>query len=120
LDTNGDTKITAFDALGIINFLNLYGISADPLGPRMTSYLDVNADGRVSAFDALGIINYLNTHPLGGGGSGGEAVGDEASGGEAVDVPPDLRIAFLIDAAEHVIQQPRDRALRASLAALIR
>jgi hypothetical protein len=98
LDANGDNRITAFDALAVINFLNLHGVSNDPLGLRMTAHLDVNGDGKISAFDALGVINYLNLHPTGSPDSGGEAV--DAAAGEAVAA--DQRLALLLQADEAI------------------
>ena len=103
LDVNGDTRITAFDAIGVINFLNQFGVSVDPLGPRMTGYLDVNGDGRISAFDAVPVINHLNLHPPGSLGSGGEAVA--ANAGEFT--ADDLRMALLLQIAEQA--NPRKR-----------
>lgn len=113
LDANGDTRITAFDALAVINFLNLNGVAADPLGPRMTSHLDVNGDGRISAFDALPIINFLNLHPTGNPGSGGEAVEADAVATDAAN----LRLALLIDAANQVTARPRNPVARPATAA---
>lgn len=108
LDANGDTRITAFDAIGIINFLNQFGASSDLLGPRMTTYMDVNGDGRISAFDAISVITYLNLHPTGEPASGGEAVPNSA--GEAV--AEEQRLALLLEAAEQANPQARNRPAR--------
>jgi hypothetical protein len=65
-DVNGDGQITAFDALLIINELNLKGahqidtstVETNPNGtPKL---LDVNGDSAVTAMDALAVINRLN------------------------------------------------------------
>lgn len=69
-DVNGDGRISAFDALLIINELNRsgahqldtsaggeYGVN----GNTPLNFLDVNGDSSVSAFDAILIINRLNT-----------------------------------------------------------
>jgi hypothetical protein len=80
LNTNGNTGITAFDALIIINYLNLH-----PTGGTLNAgeavpgqYIDVNNDNMCTAFDALAVINYLNANPIGGGGNQGpEAVAGE-------------------------------------------
>ena len=106
LDSNGDGRISAFDALIVINFLNLYGVSVDPLGPRMTSYLDVNGDGMISAFDALPVINFLNLHPTGNSSSGGEA-----SAGEAV-ISPDEYTQLLIAMADEALPNRNRRGAR--------
>lgn len=108
LDANGDTRITAFDALAVINFLNLNGVAPDPLGPRMTSHLDVDGDGRISAFDVLPIINFLNLHPAVNPGSGGEAVETDSAAADTAN----LRLALLIDAANSLT--PRSRKPLAS------
>ncbi len=108
LDTNGDRRVTAFDALGVINYLNLYGVTLDPVGVRMTSYMDVNGDGKISAFDALPIINFLNLHPVVAPGSGGEAVSADDAGAIATD----RRLALLIQAADEALARPQDRAVR--------
>ncbi|EMB18999.1 hypothetical protein RE6C_00271 [Rhodopirellula europaea 6C] len=60
-DVNKDGRVSALDALMIINQLNDQfgnGEPADSSSPQDS--LDVNADGRVSALDALTIINTLN------------------------------------------------------------
>lgn len=70
IDVNADGKLSAFDALAVINDLNLNGprslntpaagASASE-GPTATSaFVDVNNDNRVTAFDALQVINRLN------------------------------------------------------------
>lgn len=72
-DVNGDGRITAFDALLIINELNRNGVhqlDTSPAGAfgvngggetnRPIDFLDVNGDRSVSAFDALLVINRLN------------------------------------------------------------
>ncbi|WP_425616214.1 dockerin type I domain-containing protein [Anatilimnocola sp. NA78] len=77
LNTTGGGGITAFDALLIINYLNLH-----PAGNTLVAseaipghYLDVDNNNKCTAFDALLVINYLNQNPIGGGGGGGgEAV----------------------------------------------
>lgn len=58
-DVSNDQRVTAVDALMVINYLNrnpdstLFGESDD-------ASVDVNGDGRVTALDALTIINLLN------------------------------------------------------------
>lgn len=70
LNTNGEGGITAFDAIIVINYLNLH-----PTSPLLVAeeavpgkYIDVDNNSKVTAFDVIPIINYLNLHPLGGGG----------------------------------------------------
>lgn len=67
LDVNNDRQITAFDALGVINELNLTGI-IDPLPaikPAGEPFLDVTGNNALSAFDALAVINQLNLRGAG-------------------------------------------------------
>ncbi|MDA8745662.1 fibro-slime domain-containing protein [Rubripirellula amarantea] len=65
-DVNDDGKITALDALVVINDLQRQQISSMAAGElpsvRTTNenYLDVNGDGRSSPVDALQVINQLN------------------------------------------------------------
>lgn len=73
LDVNNDGKISAFDAIQIINKLNTVG---GPSGVPTTGFIrapfmDVDGNSFVTAFDALQVINYLNLHPTG---SAGEEV----------------------------------------------
>jgi hypothetical protein len=58
-DVNGDQRITAIDALMVINFLNRGG-TIIPTMDEADSVHDVNQDGQVTALDALSIINLLN------------------------------------------------------------
>jgi hypothetical protein len=71
-DVNADGKITAFDALAIINELNRNGarpIDNSPSGEfgsetyseRPLQFYDVNGDMKITAMDALAVINKLNT-----------------------------------------------------------
>jgi hypothetical protein len=71
LDVNDSGTITAFDALTVINYLNLYPLGTSlPIvgGPTPLAapppYLDVNGDGRLTAFDIIPIINFLNAVPI--------------------------------------------------------
>ncbi len=60
-DVNDDQKVTARDALAVINYLNrsqAVGDTANSEQPEM--FYDVNADHRISAADALSVINALN------------------------------------------------------------
>lgn len=75
LDVNADGRISAIDALLIINYLN----SGQPRFLPDSNFVpppfvDVNGDERVTAVDALLVINELNRRSAGGGGEGeGEA-----------------------------------------------
>lgn len=82
LNANGIGGITAFDALIVINYLNLHpNIVPLVAGEAVPGqYLDVNNDNRVTAFDALQIINYLNVY--------GADIGGEPTGG---GVPETIR-----------------------------
>lgn len=67
LDVNGDNRISALDALIVINRLNSQSVSDDSnatlwlgtTGPNR-SYLDTNGDFELSALDALLVINQLS------------------------------------------------------------
>jgi hypothetical protein len=102
LDVNADSRISAFDALAVVNELNLNGARGlreydMALGGGLppAGYVDTNGDGSVTAFDALGIINYLNLNPTSGAGPTGgapeftgsapEFTGGGNSAGEAVE-----------------------------------
>ena len=61
LDINNDRRITAFDALEVINELSLnsnHSLVAPK--PAAAPFLDATGNDEVSAFDALAVINYLN------------------------------------------------------------
>jgi len=61
-DVDGDSLVTALDALRLVNYLN-----ANPAGGALPasssasgSYLDVNGDGEVNSVDVLLVANYIN------------------------------------------------------------
>ena len=58
-DVNGDARVSASDALAVINFL---GKSQDAEGESLTTnmFVDVNADGNVTAVDALQVVNEMS------------------------------------------------------------
>jgi hypothetical protein len=89
LDVNGVGGVTAFDALMIINYINLHPVIVQLVAGEASpgNYLDVNDDNRCSAFDALAIINYLNLNPVPGG--GGE-IGSESK--PPVSKPPVIEL----------------------------
>lgn len=64
MDVNRDSRISALDALVVINRLNkdgaipLSGMEANPLGSDM---IDVDGDSHLSPLDALSVINYINS-----------------------------------------------------------
>jgi hypothetical protein len=77
LDVNNDTRVSAIDALVVINVLNDGGSRQLPPTPgfgipiggagtvvahagERASYIDVNGDGRLTPLDALSVINKLN------------------------------------------------------------
>ena len=63
-DVNGDTQITALDALLVINQLHRQQIAeGEGLEMEREGY-DVNQDGQVSALDALLIVNQLHQASL--------------------------------------------------------
>ncbi|MBX3420874.1 MAG: tandem-95 repeat protein [Pirellulaceae bacterium] len=73
LDVDANGRITARDALLIINLLNSRSqpILVDSLGPP-PPYYDVDGNYRITARDALLVINELNRRSTGGGTGGGE------------------------------------------------
>jgi hypothetical protein len=72
LDVNNDGRVSAFDALQIIDRLNQSGPTAVPSsGFIRAPFMDVDGSKMVTAFDAIQVINYLNLNPIG---SGGEEV----------------------------------------------
>lgn len=70
-DVNADGRVSSFDALAIINDLNLRGarhlatpVAGSSAGEGTASgglFIDVNNDNRVTAMDALQVINRLNS-----------------------------------------------------------
>ena len=70
-DVNDDGKVNAFDAIIIINYLNLYpGAPTFPIVGGLSPlaapppYLDTDGNGRLTAFDVTPLITYLNLNPL--------------------------------------------------------
>ncbi|HAC90364.1 MAG TPA: hypothetical protein DCF63_06975, partial [Planctomycetaceae bacterium] len=63
-DTNLDFRVSALDALMVVNHLNARSAGGEgelaTFSQSSNSYLDVNNDGRVTALDALQVINRLN------------------------------------------------------------
>ncbi len=72
-DVNADGRVSAIDALRVINFLTrrLTGsetsIPVNEIGSAPPDYLDVNGNGSVSASDALEVINALEANNNAGG-----------------------------------------------------
>lgn len=62
-DTNADGRVTAMDALLVINYLNVTG--GGPVPSASAPYLDVSADGQITPMDALLVINRLNSQASG-------------------------------------------------------
>ena len=61
-DVNDDGRVSALDALQVINAINLQGVGElGGASPQAPPYIDVNGDGRLTALDALLVINVLNT-----------------------------------------------------------
>ncbi|MBX3423992.1 MAG: carboxypeptidase regulatory-like domain-containing protein [Pirellulaceae bacterium] len=74
-DVNGDGRITAQDALLIINRLNdprASRIVDEISNPLVQPFVDVNGDGRITAHDALLVINRMNLRSQGEGEGGAE------------------------------------------------
>ena len=106
LNANGVGGITAFDALLVINYLNLHpGVVTLVAGEAQpNNYIDINNDNKATAFDALAVINWLNLHFGSGAGSegpkieptntelvgGGSVGGGDDSGGEIAAFIPEV------------------------------
>jgi len=60
-DVNSDSRVTALDALGVINFLGRGGESQQGGSSSNEMYYDVNGDSEVTAVDALGVINAIGS-----------------------------------------------------------
>jgi len=60
LDVNADGMISAFDAITVINHLNMNYQPPGYLPP--VNYIDTNGDNLLSAFDALLVLNFLNEY----------------------------------------------------------
>lgn len=95
-DVNDDGRVSAMDALLVINALNSSHPSdlsgSEPPNPPSPPFIDVNGDMRLSALDALWVINYLNSQSSYSGGVGGGQSGGE---GEASAAPPREEFVFL-------------------------
>jgi hypothetical protein len=62
LDVNGDGRVTALDALRVINHLGVYGpgpLADLPSDPDSPSWVDTTGDGSATGLDALRVINFL-------------------------------------------------------------
>lgn len=120
-DVNGDTVVSAIDALVAINYLNAHSSSLPLPSTRAIGemYYDVNNDGYVSPVDVLLVINELNRPKsptpggeatnggsLGGGGIGGSSNG-EADPNSLVLVPgKDLAAQYYRQNPLQVLQDP--------------
>ncbi|MEM8913065.1 MAG: PQQ-dependent sugar dehydrogenase [Planctomycetota bacterium] len=60
MDVNDDGRVSALDALRVINALNLGSRFRAQAASTATQYVDTNGDGHVSALDALLVINEIN------------------------------------------------------------
>jgi|694.fasta_scaffold00010_165 hypothetical protein len=105
-DVNDDGRISAMDALLVINALNSSHPSdlseAEPPSPPNPPYIDVNGDMRLTALDALWVINYLNSQSNFQAGGGGGPFGGE---GEAFAAPPNEAF-FFVRPSEPTIESP--------------
>jgi hypothetical protein len=108
LDVNADGRVSAIDALLVINLLNERegSINVNTLPPP-PPYVDVNGDYRVSAFDALLIINELNLRSSGGGANGGEGEGEPSSNAENWQAPLTVEVSRQSDNRIFRMQEAR-------------
>ena len=63
LDVNGDDRVSATDALMVINALNAIRAVEGEGGQTPLRYVDVSGDLRISPIDALLVIDFLNARP---------------------------------------------------------
>ena len=110
LDVNADNRITALDALIVINALNSASVahaSAAAFSGGATTaaasssdrsyFTDVNGDGRTAPLDALLVINYLN-HPTAQT-SAIAAAATQSAGGDSASQVPAVMAAVAVDQA---------------------
>ncbi|GIW94362.1 MAG: hypothetical protein KatS3mg110_2403 [Pirellulaceae bacterium] len=121
LDVNADGRVTPFDALLVIRFLQMHGSRA-PFGP-VPPYLDtVPIDNFINTLDALAVIQFLNRQAGGGGGEGEAVVTASAATPAALDPG---RFGFTTSTADGSVsaelastasqQKPRDASDRSPL-----
>ncbi len=61
-DVNGDGRVTALDALRVINHLGIYGsgpLAGLPFNTESPAWVDTTGDGSATGLDALRVINFL-------------------------------------------------------------
>ena len=103
LDVNGDSRVTALDALRVINVISRDAVSGEgenSLGRVATRHeADVNADGKVGALDALLIINALSRESALGESSPVFSAPPQAEGEQDADAADE---SFVIEVANHL------------------
>ena len=77
-DVDGDSLVTALDALVLVNYLNAKAAGGVSLAASSASafYLDVNGDGDVTPLDVIRVVNHINGRTRGVGGGRGKFAGD--------------------------------------------
>jgi hypothetical protein len=104
VNNDSDNKITAIDALMIINFINSRpageGEIAPSFDPNLIGFVDVSNDGVCAANDVLAVINFINAQPRGSG--EGEERGQQA----VASSTSEGRLAIPQNAAEYYAQKP--------------
>lgn len=94
-DVNGDDRVTALDALLVINDLSRNGARRLAFSERVGLRVDVNADGSVSSLDALLVINGIARGSQPGSAEGeGPHAATPASGVSTVREPANLPAGY--------------------------
>ena len=92
-DVNDDDRVSALDALLVINHLNKEEASGEPITEESNPllgrdfYPDVNADGRVTALDALRVVNSIGAGEDTGNASGPDITFSSITGGIELGLP---------------------------------
>ena len=108
LDVNNDGRVSVFDALLVVNHMNVNGVtSAAAGGIPQAPFLDVNRDLRVSAHDAVLIVNRLNALASSAGSSASLAEGEADPGSTAGDAIDSELLAVLADDQESLRRRRR-------------
>ena len=110
-DVNADGRVSAIDALLVINFLNrnLTGgetsVRVSTIGTAPPDYLDVNGDGGVSASDALFVINRLASANTPGGEMIGVAAAQANAATSGLNGIPHQNVGLLEESTEDLVDQ---------------
>src|SRR5262249_16315721 len=111
-DVNNDGKISAADALEVINYINAFGPGALVLGqppipdPNPNKFVDVNGDGFLAPNDVAEVINYINSHLS----TGGEGEGESSNAASSNTASSNTAIPPVLIASPDIVIETRDRS----------